>query len=38
VARLDPGKLEVLDRPVRYTFDKATDRYPDVFARPVDGG
>jgi len=33
VARLDPGKLELLDRPVRYTFDKATDRYPDVFAR-----
>lgn len=34
VARLDPGKLEVIDRPVRYTFNAATDRYPDVYARP----
>lgn len=33
VARLDPSALEVLDRPVRYSFDKGTDRYPDVFAR-----
>jgi hypothetical protein len=32
VARLNPETLEVIDRPVRYTFDPATDRYPDVFA------
>ncbi|HEX5444488.1 MAG TPA: LamG-like jellyroll fold domain-containing protein [Pirellulales bacterium] len=30
VARLDPGKLEIIDRPVRYTFDAKNDRFPDV--------
>jgi len=31
VARLDPEKLEVIDRPVRYTFDAKNDRFPDVY-------
>ncbi len=31
VARLDPQKLEIIDRPVRYTFDAKNDRFPDVF-------
>lgn len=31
VARMHPDTLEIIDRPVRYTFDPATDRYPDVF-------
>lgn len=31
VARLDPERLEVLERPVRYTFDAKNDRFPDVF-------
>lgn len=31
VARIDPKTLEVIDRPVRYSFDPATDRYPDVY-------
>jgi hypothetical protein len=31
VARIDPKTLELLGRPVRYSFDKATDRYPDAF-------
>lgn len=31
VARLDPEKLEIIDRPVRYTFDAKNDRFPDIF-------
>ena len=31
VARLDSDKLEVIDRPVRYTFDGKNDRFPDVY-------
>lgn len=31
VARLDPERLEVIERPVRYTFDAKNDRFPDVF-------
>lgn len=31
VARLDPERLEVIERPVRYSFDPANDRFPDVF-------
>jgi hypothetical protein len=38
VARLDPKSLEVLDRPVRYTFDPGTDRYPDVFVGDLELG
>lgn len=35
VALMDPGTLEVIGKPVRYTFFKGTDRYPDVFAKPL---
>ncbi|HEY3963436.1 MAG TPA: LamG-like jellyroll fold domain-containing protein [Planctomycetaceae bacterium] len=38
VARLNPQTLEILDRPVRYTFDPATDRYPDVYVAHVEPG
>jgi hypothetical protein len=38
VARLDPAKLELLDPPVRYTFDPATDRYPEVYVRLAAAG
>lgn len=31
VASAKPGTLELIGNPVRYTFNKATDRYPDVF-------
>lgn len=31
VARLDPERLEVIERPVRYSFDPHNDRFPDVF-------
>lgn len=31
VAPANPETLELTADPVRYTFDKATDRYPDVF-------
>lgn len=31
VARLDPERLEVIERPVRYSFNPANDRFPDVF-------
>lgn len=35
VARMDPRTLEVVGRPVRYTFHPACDRYPDVFLQPL---
>lgn len=35
VARMDPRTLEVLGRPIRYTFHGACDRYPDVFLQPL---
>ncbi|HEY2252636.1 MAG TPA: PKD domain-containing protein [Planctomycetaceae bacterium] len=38
VARLDPQKLEMIDRPVRYTFNPGTDRYPDVYAADLELG
>jgi hypothetical protein len=31
VVRVDPLSLELIDEPVRYSFDPGTDRYPDVF-------
>jgi hypothetical protein len=31
VAPAKPDTLELIGNPVRYTFNKATDRYPDVF-------
>lgn len=35
VARLDPWDLEILADPVRYTFDAACDRFPDVHFAPM---
>lgn len=37
-APIDPQTLEVTGRPVRYTFDPKTDRYPDVFITDLDLG
>jgi hypothetical protein len=31
VAAMHPGTLSLIDQPVRYSFDEATDRYPDVY-------
>ncbi len=31
VAQANPDTLEIIGKPVRYTFNRATDRYPDVF-------
>lgn len=31
VAQLDPEKLEIIGRPVRYSFDAKNDRFPDVY-------
>jgi hypothetical protein len=31
VAPANPETLELIGKPVRYTFNRATDRYPDVF-------
>jgi hypothetical protein len=31
VAQTNPATLEIIGKPVRYSFDGATDRYPDVF-------
>ena len=31
VSRIDPKTLELIGEPVRYTFDPACDRFPDVF-------
>ncbi len=31
VFRMDPQTLEVVGEPARYSFDKGTDRYPNVF-------
>ncbi len=38
VSEVDPGALELVGRPVRMTFDPATDRYPDVYREPLDLG
>jgi len=35
VVRVDPDTLEVLSKPVQYTFYKGTDRYPDVYLHPL---
>ncbi|NKB68907.1 MAG: hypothetical protein GKR89_17715 [Candidatus Latescibacteria bacterium] len=37
-APTDPATLEIIGPPVRYTFDKGCDRFPDVFARPWELG
>lgn len=31
IARLDPERIELIERPVRYSFDPKNDRFPDVF-------
>jgi hypothetical protein len=38
VGRVDPLSLELLDEPVRYSFDPGTDRYPDVFLSGMELG
>lgn len=35
VARIDPETLELIGKPVRYTSNAGTDRFPDVFAKPL---
>jgi len=35
IARTDPRTLEVVADAVRITDDRATDRYPDVYSRPL---
>lgn len=35
IAALDPGTLNLIGNPVRYTFFKGTDRYPDLFVKPL---
>ncbi|MFT5123361.1 MAG: hypothetical protein ACI9QL_004899 [Candidatus Omnitrophota bacterium] len=36
VAATNPRSLELIGKPVRYSFDPATDRYPDVFQAPLE--
>lgn len=38
VAPLDPRTLELRGTPVRYSFHKGTDRFPDVFLAPMELG
>ena len=38
VGRVDPLSLELVDDPVRYSFDSGTDRYPDVFLTGMELG
>lgn len=38
VARTDPRTLEIIGTPARYSFDGGTDRFPDVFVRPLELG
>ncbi len=38
VGRVDPLSLELIDEPVRYSFDPGTDRYPDVFLSGMEFG
>ena len=38
VGRVDPLSLELIDEPVRYSFDPGTDRYPDVFLSGMELG
>jgi hypothetical protein len=34
VAEIDPKTFEIKDKPVRYTFDKHGDTFPDVYLAP----
>ncbi|MHB1462865.1 MAG: LamG-like jellyroll fold domain-containing protein [Armatimonadota bacterium] len=38
VARTNPKTLEVIGNPVRYSFDPACDRFPDVYVSDLDLG
>jgi hypothetical protein len=38
VGRVDPLTLELIDEPVRYSFDPGTDRFPDVFLSGMELG
>jgi Tol biopolymer transport system component len=33
IAGMNPDSLELIDKPVRISFDKGTDRFPDVFVK-----
>ncbi len=38
VSRMNPKTLEIIGRPVRYTFDKGCDRFPDVYMADLELG
>ena len=38
VARMDPSALEVIGKPVRFTFHPGCDRFPDVFQAELELG
>jgi len=38
VAQIDPDTLELIGKPVRYTFDPHCDRFPDVYLAPLELG
>ena len=38
VARMNPGTLELLENPVRYSFHEGTDRFPDVYLEAAKSG
>ena len=38
VSRINPKTLELIGKPVRYTFDKGCDRFPDVFLADLELG
>ncbi|MHB1461495.1 MAG: LamG-like jellyroll fold domain-containing protein [Armatimonadota bacterium] len=38
LARTDPATFEVIGTPVRYSFDPACDRFPDVYVSDLDLG
>jgi hypothetical protein len=38
VGQVDPLSLELVDEPIRYTFDPGTDRFPDVFLSGMEFG
>lgn len=38
VARIDPQTLEIIGKPVRYSFDPGCDRFPDVYVADLELG
>lgn len=38
VSRIDSSKMELIGEPVRYSFHKGVDRYPDVFVADLELG